>query len=154
MRRMAWSLTILVLICLGPIMIAEDNDAQHQPPGVVHVRVGNIGETWFEVSWETTGPTLGGVEWGRRDSYGNWTNETGSYSTEHTLNVTGLKKGTNYHFRIFAKNLNGAEGYSSDQSIGTFPLGLDEGGLSVGTWAIVIAVVLVPILYLMFFRRE
>jgi len=152
-------LRLVVIIALALLLVGsfawislENAEGQDEvPPVVVGVRVHNVGEKWFEVKWETNEPTKGGVDWGRTDKYGNTVKALGSFETVHYLNVTGLEKGTLYHFRVFAEDLGGNIGHGKDVQVGTFPYEEDDGGLSSWTWAF-IAIIIVLIIYFMFLR--
>jgi hypothetical protein len=154
MRRVLLIFVIATIVLgSGAVIMVDDTVAQDElPPKLYSIRVTTIGETWFEVAWETNEPAKGGVEWGLKKGYGNVSNEFEGFVTDHLLNVTGLEKGTEYHFRVFAEDLNGNEAVSGDFIVGTYPLGEDEGGVSLGTWLIIIAIVVVPIVYLLFLR--
>ncbi len=153
MRRLVIIALALLLVGTFAGIMIEEVDAQDEvPPAVVGVRVLNIGEQWFEVTWETNEPTKGGVEWGRTDEYGNTAQALGSFETVHYLNVTGLERDTLYHFRVFAKDLGGNIGYGDDLEIGTFPYGAADEGLSSFTWAIIAMVIIVLVFYFLFLR--
>ena len=150
----------LVIIALALLFVGsfacitlEDAEGQDEvPPVVVGVRVLNVGEKWFEVTWETNEPTKGGVDWGRTDKYSNTVNALGSFETVHYLNVTGLDKGTLYHFRVFAEDLGGNVGHGDDVKVGTFPYEAEGEGLSSWTWGIIAIVVIVLLFYVLFLR--
>ena len=153
MRRLVIIALALLLVGTFAGIMIEEADAQDEvPPAVVGVRVLNIGEQWFEVTWETNEPTKGGVEWGRTDEYGNTAQALGSFETVHYMNVTGLKKGTLYHFRVFAEDLGGNIGHGDDVKVGTFPYEAEDEGLSSWTWAIIAIVIMVLIIYFLFRR--
>jgi hypothetical protein len=150
------AIIVLALLLVGPLagtFMIDSADAQDEvPPVVMGVRVLNVGEEWFEVKWETNEPTKGGVEWGRTDEYGNTAQALGSFETVHYLNVTGLKKGTLYHFRVFAEDLGGNIGHGDDVKVGTFPYEAEDEGISSWTWAIIAIVLIVLIIYFLFRR--
>ena len=151
-RLLIIALALLLVGTFAGIMIEEADAQDEVPPAVVGVRVLNIGEQWFEVTWETNEPTKGGVEWGRTDEYGNTAQALGSFETVHYLNVTGLERDTLYHFRVFAKDLGGNIGHGDDVKVGTFPYGTEDEGLSSFTWAIIAIVIIVLVFYFLFLR--
>ena len=85
-----------------------------------------IGETWFTVSWTTSEPALGGVEWGRGQELDRVAREEGEPRTDHFLNVTGLTKGSDHQVRIFATDDSNNTGYSEQWTVSTFPYGWEE----------------------------
>jgi hypothetical protein len=151
-RVMIIVLAILLTGTLG-LNMTDDVDAQDEvPPAVMGIRVLNVAEHRFEVRWETSEPTKGGVEWGRTNKYGNTAQGPTSFETVHYLNVTGLEKGTLYHFRIFAEDLSGNVGHSKDAEVGTFPYEAADEGVSTLTWAIIAILILVLLIYFLFLR--
>lgn len=153
MRRIVVIAMALLLVGSYAGIMIGDADAQDEvPPAIIGVRVLNVGENRFEVKWETNEPTKGGVEWGRTDSYGNTALGISSFETVHYLNVTGLERGTLYHFRVFAEDLSGNLGYGKDVKVGTFPYEEEDEGLSSWTWAI-IAIVIIFLVFFFLFRR-
>ena len=153
MRRALVLAMAILMIGAGAIVVLDDARAVDPfPPRISGVKVTTIGETWFEVAWETNEPAKGGIEWGLK-GYSNVTNEFEGFVTDHLLNVTGLKRGTEYHFRVFAVDLSGNEARSEGFTVGTYPFEEDDGGYSLWTWAIIMAVTSVLLVYFLFIRR-
>jgi chitodextrinase len=83
--------------------------------GINGIRVYNVSYNEAFVSWKTGEFTLSRVEYGTTTRYGS--SKTGAskgYITDHTVQLTGLTSGTEYHFRIVAENENGQITRSSD----------------------------------------
>lgn len=146
-------LVVVMVLCGAPALVGEPAGGQDvTPPRVLGIWVLNVGEDFFEVKWETDEPSKGGVEWGLDPTYGTVVREPGSFETIHYLNVTGLERGTLYHFRIFAQDLEGNVGHSEDQELGTYPLDGDDGSPS-WAWAVVAILAVAMVLYLLFRPR-
>jgi hypothetical protein len=124
------------------------------PPVIYGVKVTTAGETWFEVEWETDEPAHGGILWGRDKTYGNDVEEFEGFVKDHLLNVTGLKRDTLYHFRVYAVDLEGNRGEGKDLTVGTFPYEPPDEGASFVTTLIISLVIAVPVVYLLFFRSR
>jgi len=142
MKRI-WILQAVVILVLIAwlLKVGATDDTDMQAPTISEVNVLVIAETWFTLEWETDEDSLGGVEWGLDQNYGNIANESGNYTKEHFINVTGLLDRTNYHFRVFAQDLSNNTGYSSDNELGTYPLSYESSDVSNTPWIITIVVI-------------
>jgi len=144
---------ILVLIVWLPT-VGANNDSDTQAPTISKVRVLVIAETWFTIEWETDEPALGGVEWGLDRNYGNIAYGSGNYTQKYFVNVTGLSRATNYHFRVFAEDPRNNTGYSSDQELGTYPLGRGSSGSLDILWIIAAVaigtLILIAVIFIVF----
>jgi hypothetical protein len=151
-RALAVLMAVVFLASMAGVVIDGVSGQDVVPPRVTGVRVTTIGETWFEVEWQTDEPAHGGIEWGRKKAYGNVSEEFEGFVTDHLLNVTGLKKGKLYHFRVYAVDLEGNEGHSNDITVGTYPYGEDDDGISLGASLVIALIIAVPVVYLLFIR--
>ena len=140
---------LLLVLVMGGVSGADTS-----PPTITDVRVLVVGETWFTVEWRTDEPAVGGVQIGLTRAYGRFVNETGPMATEHSFNVTGLQRGTNYEFRVFSKDGANNTGYGAPQSVGTYPLGREDGGQYVVALFIAIPIVLAIALVLLYEHRR
>jgi hypothetical protein len=68
------------------------------------------------------------VEYGVTTTYGQATVLDSSLATGHSVSLSGLSGGTQYHFRVISKDLNDNTGTSTD---GTFYTGGGPGGTKV-----------------------
>ena len=75
-------------------------------------------------------------------------------ATEHHLNVTGLQRDTNYEFRVFSKDAANNTGCSAPQSVGTYPMGREDGSKYVMALFIAIPIALAIVLVLFYERRK
>ncbi len=149
MRRSLVVISVMMLLAtFTTLSLVPSGAGDGLPPTISGVRVISTGEYYFEVTWQTDVPTKGGVEHGTTKDYGETAPEFGNnYELVHYLNVTGLEKGTKYHFRIYAENLNGDIGHSGDNEVATFPYE-EEGRLAWWAWVVIALVVIVVLMYL------
>jgi len=146
MRFAVAVIAVLVMAILWPAVLTM-GQPDEEPPEITGVQVFLIGETWFQVTWETDEPALGGVEWGLDRDLGTVQfEEGGDLTTSHHLNVTGLRRGTEHFAVIFATDSSNNTGYSEVLQIGTFPIGEEERfwsvwGLPIGLIAIMLALI-------------
>jgi len=102
-----------------------------------------ISETWAHIYWETNEPAIGGIEWGLTNQYGNSAKESGTYTTQHFINITDLTRDTNYNVLIFATDPSNNTGYFSF-ILGSYPSGLE----TTIDYFIIIAAVVIIVLFL------
>jgi len=116
-RPVLMVLLSVILLVASACLTVEGADTT--PPNVTAVRVLVIGETWFTVEWTTDEPSLGGVQYGKDLVYDRHVNETGGLTTQHTVNVTGLRKDSTYDFQVFAMDGSNNTGHGPAMSVGT-----------------------------------
>lgn len=91
--------------------------------GIKSIRIS--GTTYNEaiVEFETSDYSEYTVEYGKTTRYGSQiTNTTTAGTTAHTVRLTNLEAGVEYHLRIKVKNEKGSEAESSDFTFTTIPL--------------------------------
>jgi subtilase family serine protease len=71
------------------------------------------------VTWNTDEPSTSQSDYGLTTNYGRTTSLNSSFVTQHSVALTGLLPGTQYHFRVLASDLAGNEAESSDQAFST-----------------------------------
>lgn len=116
--------SVVTILVTAPAVLSDGPDVE--PPVVSDVRFHLIGETWFTVSWTTSEPAIGGVEWGRGTELDHVQAEEGDPRTDHFLNVTGLTRNAEHRVRIFATDGGNNTGYSEEWSVGTYPMGWED----------------------------
>ncbi len=96
----------------------------NEPPMAGGAPLVSAGSTTAILTWTTSRPAFGTVEYGKTSNYGSAASETTS-STVHTVKLTGLASGEAYHYRV--QNLDDSslvgyergEAYSSDYTFTT-----------------------------------
>ncbi|HUU96390.1 MAG TPA: CARDB domain-containing protein, partial [Phycisphaerae bacterium] len=94
------------------------------------------------VAWTTDEPATAQVHYGLTDAYGFSTPVDGRLMTGHSMTITGLSPGTEYHCRVKSRDGCGHEAVSGDLSFSTLPdstppgtqiaSGVPEGGTACG----------------------
>lgn len=91
--------------------------------GINTIKVSDIGYDRALISWKTGNFTVSQVEYGTSIAYGQVRKtSSGTFSAEHTVQLTDLEPGGEYHFRIVAENEKGVAQRSNDQTFTTVPL--------------------------------
>jgi hypothetical protein len=148
-KMISGALILLVAISQSAVP-AAGNDGE--PPVISEINVAIIGETFFVVEWRTDVPAKGGVEWGRTKDYGNVAEEGGDLTTTHSLNVTGMIRATDYHFRIYATDADNDTGRSEDFLISTYPSGGEDDPDYFVPTAVALAVIIIVVVAIMAIR--
>lgn len=78
-------------------------DPQPVLPVISDIQVSNITQTSATVTWKTDLPSNSKVEYGTTTNYGN-IKENPELVTNHSITLTGLNSGTEYHFRVHSAN--------------------------------------------------
>lgn len=89
-----------------------------EPPVISTITVSGITTSGASIRWFTDEPATGHVEYGKTIAYG-LTSATTSMGTSHTVTLTGLASGTEYHFRVVATDEAENTAYSSDDTFTT-----------------------------------
>jgi len=90
--------------------------------GIRDIMMDNIAEGIFleaALSFSTDVYTAGSVEYGATAGYGETSPEEATYSKEHRVTLSNLKKDYTYHFRIAAKDIYGNQVRSEDAAFYT-----------------------------------
>ena len=88
-------------------------------PEIMDVAVAELGETNASIAWNTGIPADGLVQYGLSTNYGLATALDPVMRTNHIAHVTGLTKGTEYHYRVVSEGTNGLTAYSADHTFRT-----------------------------------
>jgi hypothetical protein len=151
MRLSTLIVFLLVAAVLSPIALVEDSDAQ-APPVVLAVRILGVGENHFEISWETDVPTKGTVEWGKTKDYGESKATGSNFDTYHRINITGLTRLTEYHFKVVVQNVAGEVAQSTDHTITTGPQEELNESTPGWVWGITAVLIIVLLVYIFLLR--
>jgi hypothetical protein len=87
-------------------------------PAISNVVAVNITSDKAEITWTTSQPSDGLVEYGETAAYGNSVSD-GTMVSTHSMTITGLKVNTTYHFRVTSKNSFGLTSSSGDNTFAT-----------------------------------
>ncbi|MEW5767501.1 MAG: fibronectin type III domain-containing protein [bacterium] len=79
------------------------------------------------IAWKTNVPTIGQVSYGQTSAYGSSTPKETTFSQTHTVTLTGLTPGSEYHFRISSEDKCGNKATPTD-SITDRTFRTKEGG--------------------------
>jgi hypothetical protein len=77
--------------------------------------------TSMRITWTTDILADAQVEFGPTQSYGSTTPVDTQADWRHSMELTGLLPGVQYHFRVRSRDANGAVGVSADQTFFTAP---------------------------------
>jgi hypothetical protein len=80
-----------------------------------------LSATSMGINWTTDVLADGQVEFGMSQAYGSMTPLDGRADWHHSMELTGLTPGTQYHYRVRSRDANGALAVSSDQTFFTAP---------------------------------
>jgi len=152
MSRTPTVVLLVAFILLCTVSLAGPDASTQAQPVISGVHVLNVGETYFEIEWETDVPTQGTVEWGTSKDLGNHKSMGGAYLTYFRTNITNLDRNTKYHFRVFGEDLSGGVGYSGDQTVTTGPQAENEGGTPGWVWGVSAAIAIVLLFYIFMIR--
>jgi len=97
-------------------------ETEIEPLVVTDVSVSAVGPTWAIIEWNTNRPSTSKVEYGPTAAYGEETPEDDNPVLGHTVTLTGLLDGAEYHFRVLSRDGYGMEAQSSDESFETLEL--------------------------------
>jgi hypothetical protein len=100
---------------------------------IVNVKAVNITNTGATITWDTDRGATSKVVYGPTTSYGNSTSEDSNLVTSHSVNLTGLTPGTEYHYRVVCKEIQNKESMSGDYKF-TTPGEGGVGGVDVKTY--------------------
>ncbi|KKQ72901.1 MAG: phospho-N-acetylmuramoyl-pentapeptide-transferase [Berkelbacteria bacterium GW2011_GWB1_38_5] len=121
--------------------ISHTDDQVLNPIDISNIQIKDITDTSATITWTADPATQAVIEYGTTTNYGQTKADT-EVKTNHSVNLTGLTKGTTYHFRIkaFITDANKSN-YSSDQTfqaitfaISNITTGYGTGNLPKITW--------------------
>jgi hypothetical protein len=89
------------------------------PPVISDVNAVNIVMMGATITWDTDEPATSRVQYGATAIYGNSTLEDSNLVTGHSVNITDLIPGIEYHYRVISKDSSGNEKISIDYTFKT-----------------------------------
>ena len=125
MRRRLYGLFALLLpILTGCGQAARQGPQPPPPPGpgslnISQVNVGNVTANSANITWTTDVAASSQVEYGVTMAYGSTTAIDSRLVTAHSVVLSGLQVGTNYHFRVHSQPSSGSDTAGADGSFST-----------------------------------
>ena len=113
------------------------------PPSISNVRVENVQGTYAQIKWDTDEASTSQAEYGMTTGYGTTTTEDMARVTSHTVQLTGLRPFTTYHYRVrsfdAARNVAESSDFAFTTAIDDVVPdividNLDSGCSTYGTW--------------------
>lgn len=89
------------------------------PPVISSINVLDITQNSARITWKTDEAATSQVEYGTTTAYGFSTVKDTSLSTTHSQSLSGLEKGTEYHFRVNSDDSAGNPAHSLDHTFTT-----------------------------------
>jgi len=128
------------------------NTADTIAPVISAVNSTDITKTGATITWTTSENATSQVEYGLTGEYGSSTTVDTKLVTSHSVDLTGLKAGKTYHYRVISTDASNNQAESVDN---TFTTASRSGGMPVWAW-VLIALAVVAVLgglgYLAFSR--
>jgi len=107
---------------------------------VIRMQSRNINATGATITWTTNEPATSQVEYGPTDEYGSTSILDASLVTSHSVDLTGLKAGRTYHYRVMSKDAADNDAVSADATFTTDTRSSGETPIWVSA-AVVLAVI-------------
>jgi hypothetical protein len=96
----------------------QQSGHQTTQPHIVDIQVNSITSSGAIIAWTTDKPSFGDLQWGRTTDY-EFTAQAGEPALQQSVNLTGLKPNTIYHYSVLLKDQRGAQVVSQDQTFRT-----------------------------------
>jgi len=94
----------------------------------------DITKTGATITWTTSENATSQIEYGLTEEYGSSTTLDTNLVTSHSEELTGLKAGKTYHYRVISKDAANNQAASADA---TFTTAASYGGVPVWAWVII-----------------
>ena len=99
--------------------VNETTTVDTAAPVIYDMLVSGIGTSQATISWNTNELATSQVEYGKTTAYGKTSDLSTVLTTEHRVELTGLKFRTEYHFRVKSADDVGNEAVSADNTFTT-----------------------------------
>jgi hypothetical protein len=103
-------------------------------PTISAVASSGITTSGATITWTTNQPATSRVEYGLTEEYGSFTTLDTNLVTSHSDELTGLKAGKAYHYRVISMDASNNEAVSADF---TFETTARSGGMPVWAWVLI-----------------
>ncbi len=108
-------------------------DMGPDPPQIVYLHYTSVTSSGITIYWDTDEMATARVEYGLTREYGSLSSASAQMATTHSVNLSGLKAGTTYHYRAWSTDAAGNLSISQD---GTFSTPIARAPLpSLPPWA-------------------
>jgi Leucine-rich repeat (LRR) protein len=115
MRKIALLAMVVILVAL----LAGCAKGDETPPVISDVSASNITETGATITWTTDEPATSQVEYGLTTGYSSSTLLDATLVTSHSVSLSGLDAGTEYHYRVKSEDASENEAVSADATFTT-----------------------------------
>lgn len=113
-------LLIALLLLLGACaQAASPSLSDNTPPPISGISVSGVTDTSAVISWKTSEPGGGQVEYGKTTGYGLITSLNEHLITSHSVSLNSLQSNTTYHFRVRSLDSLGSKAVSADYTFTT-----------------------------------
>jgi hypothetical protein len=103
----------------GQCVLGGGPGGDETPPVVSDISAVDITNTGATITWNTNEPATSRVQYGATAIYGNSTLEDSNLVTGHSVNITDLIPGIEYHYRVISKDSSSNEKISIDYTFKT-----------------------------------
>ncbi len=112
-------------------------DMGTDPPKILYLTPGEPTSSGTTISWSTNELAISQIEYGMTEKYGTSTAPSTDFKTLHVVQLTGLKAGMTYHYRVICTDAAGNRSVSEDKTFNT-PMGRAPlPSLPTWAWALV-----------------
>jgi hypothetical protein len=103
-------------------------------PAISLANASEITTSGATVTWTTNEAATSQVEYGLTEEYGSVSPLDASLVNSHSVDLTGLKAGKTYHYRVISKDAANNQAVSADA---TFKTAASSGGMPVWAWVLI-----------------
>jgi len=103
-------------------------------PVITQVTVSEETTSGATITWTTSEAATSQIEYGLTEEYGSSTTLDTNLVTSHSADLTGLKAGKTYHYRVISKDAANNQAVSADD---TFKTSSKSGGMPVWAWVLI-----------------
>jgi len=103
-------------------------------PVISVVNSSNLTVSGATITWTTNEASTSQVDYGLTEEYGSTTTPDTNLVNTHSVDLTGLKAGKTYHYRVISKDAAGNQAVSADSTLTT---DARSGGMPVWAWVLI-----------------
>ncbi len=94
----------------------NDGDIDSIPPVISSIVLSDATSSSITVTWLTSEPAAGQIEYGLDTTYGSQTTLEPDYDTDHAVQIAGLTADVVFHYRILSRDPSGNQSRSGDRT--------------------------------------